>query len=80
MLENGDNVEICYLDFIKAYDKLDYWIMITKLKGKTGMDNKLANTEKNKGSGLILHYPHGMMYCRKFHKVVLSARCYEIYT
>ena len=31
MLENGDNVEICYLDFAKAYDKLDHRIMISKL-------------------------------------------------
>ena len=31
MLENSDNVEICYLDFAKAYDKLDHTIMIKKM-------------------------------------------------
>ena len=39
MLENGDNVEICYLDFAKAYDKLDHRIMITKLS-KMGIKGK----------------------------------------
>ena len=31
MLEEGDNVEIIYLDFAKAYDKLDHAIMLRTL-------------------------------------------------
>ena len=38
MLENGDNLEIIYLDFAKAYDKVDHRILIHKLQniGITG--------------------------------------------
>ena len=32
MLENGDNLEIIYLDFAKAYDKVDHRILIHKLR------------------------------------------------
>ena len=32
MLENGDNMEIVYLDFAKAYDKVDHLILIHKLQ------------------------------------------------
>ena len=38
-LLDEDNVEICYLDFAKAYDKLDHRIMITKLS-KMGIKGK----------------------------------------
>ena len=31
MLENSNNVEICYLDFAKEYDKWDHTIMIKKM-------------------------------------------------
>ena len=32
MLENGDNMEIVYLDFTKAYNKVDHLILIHKLQ------------------------------------------------
>ena len=32
MLEHGENVEIIYLDFAKAYDKLDHQILLMKLE------------------------------------------------
>ena len=37
-LENGDNVEVIYLDFCKAYDKVDHLILLKKLEamGVTG--------------------------------------------
>ena len=43
MLENGDNVEIIHLDFIKAYDQVDHFILIEKLKamGITGKNISL---------------------------------------
>ena len=38
MIENGDNAELVFLDFSKAYDKIDHRIMIKKLEaiGITG--------------------------------------------
>ena len=41
MMENGDNTDIVYLDFAKAYDKVDTGILIRKMK-KMGIDGKLG--------------------------------------
>ena len=30
-MENGKNVDTVYLDFKKAYDKVDQWVLIQKL-------------------------------------------------
>ena len=31
MLENGENIEFIYLDFSKAYDRVDHAILIEKM-------------------------------------------------
>jgi ribonuclease P/MRP protein subunit RPP40 len=40
LLENGGNAEILYLDFSKAFDKVDFGILLTKLR-KLGIGGKL---------------------------------------
>ena len=40
-LENGDNIDSVYLDFSKAYDKVDHGILIHKLR-KLGITGKLG--------------------------------------
>ena len=42
ILENGDNCEVLYLDFAKAYDKIDHIIMIKKLR-MIGIQGQLLN-------------------------------------
>ena len=40
-LENEDNVDVIYLDYAKAFDKLDLNILAKRLKGK-GIDGQLG--------------------------------------
>ena len=42
MLEEGHAVHAIYLDFAKAFDKVDHGILLTKVKGY-GIQGKLAN-------------------------------------
>ena len=41
LLEDGDNCEVVYLDFSKAFDKVDHWLLLLKLK-KLGITGKLG--------------------------------------
>ena len=40
-LEEGKNVDVIYLDFAKAFDKLDFNITLAKLKA-LGIDGKIG--------------------------------------
>ena len=40
-LENGDNIDSIYLDFSKAYDKVDHGILMPKLRAP-GITGKLG--------------------------------------
>ena len=42
MLENGSNVDVLYADFSKAYDKIDHFKMLEKLKIQFGISAKLG--------------------------------------
>ena len=42
MLESGKNVDVIYLDFSKAFDKVDFVIVQEKKKG-LGITRKLFN-------------------------------------
>ena len=42
MLESGKNVDITYLNFAKAFDKIDFPIILEKTK-KLGIRGKLFN-------------------------------------
>ena len=46
LLEQGDNMEIIYLDFAKAYDKIDHLIMLNKLNN-IGIDGNILIGLKN---------------------------------
>ena len=41
MLENGDNLDVIYLDFEKAFDKVDFGLLLAKLKA-LGITGKLG--------------------------------------
>ena len=45
-LEEGSNVDVIYLDFSKAFDKLDFNIFLNKLK-ITGIDGKFFITNRD---------------------------------
>ena len=45
-LERGINIDTIYLDFSKAFDKVDHTILLNKLK-KLGITGKLANWIKS---------------------------------
>ena len=42
ILENGDNLELIYLDFAKAYDKVDHSILMKKIENMGVRGNTLA--------------------------------------
>ena len=42
ILENGDNLELIYLDFAKAYDKVDHQILLKKIENMGIKGNTLA--------------------------------------
>ena len=42
ILEKGGNVDVIYLDFSKAFDKLDFNIVLKKIKAM-GIDGKVYN-------------------------------------
>ena len=46
-LENGDNVDVIYLDFAKAFDKVSHDILLRKLKTKFGIKGKLGRWIQN---------------------------------
>ena len=46
-LENGDNVDVIYLDFAKAFDKVSHDILLRKLKTKFGIKGKLGRCIQN---------------------------------
>ena len=62
MFINGENVEIIYLDFDKAYNKVDLGLLLTRLRDvgikrkDRSMDQELHNEQKtmHKGQGLNL--------------------------
>ena len=41
LLESGQNVDVIYIDFAKAFDKVDYLVTMKKLKGM-GISGKLG--------------------------------------
>ena len=41
-LENGENIDVIYLDFKKAFDKVDHGILLHKMKLKLGVTGKLG--------------------------------------
>ena len=47
MLEDGGNIDVIYADFAKAYDKIDHFKMIEKLKNQFGIKGKVGNWIKN---------------------------------
>ena len=42
MMEKGGNVDVLYADFSKAYDKIDHFKMLEKLKQQFGISGKLG--------------------------------------
>ena len=75
MLENGDNCDSIYLDFSKAFDKVDHGILLHKMK-EIGIDGKIAlwisnflqnrqqqvvvNGIRSKASAVISGVPRGL--------------------
>ena len=47
-LEKSNNVDVIYLDFPKAFDKVDHGILLNKLNGKIGVwiNNFLSNRQQ----------------------------------
>ena len=43
ILESGGNADVVYLDFSKAFDKLDFSVTLTKLKRLVGSSHWAAN-------------------------------------
>ena len=40
-LEKGENVDVIYTDFEKAYEKVDHLTLLTKMKTQLGNDGKI---------------------------------------
>ena len=40
-LENGENVDVMYTDFEKAYEKVGHFTLLTKMKTQFGIDGKI---------------------------------------
>ena len=47
MMEQGENVDVIYADFAKAYDKIDHFKMLEKMKNQFGIGGKIGNWIKN---------------------------------
>ena len=46
-MEEGANVDVIYADFAKAYDKIDHFKMIEKLKTQFGIEGKVGKWIQN---------------------------------
>ena len=42
MLEKGENVDVIYTDFEKAYEKVDHFTLLHKMKTQFGIDGKIG--------------------------------------
>ena len=47
MMEQGENIDVIYADFAKAYDKIDHFKMLEKMKNLFGIGGKIGNWIKN---------------------------------
>ena len=41
-MEKGENVDVIYTDFEKAYEKVDHLTLLTKMKTQFGIDGKIG--------------------------------------
>ena len=42
MLEKGENVDVIYTDFEKAYEKVDHFTLLHKMKTQFGIDGQIG--------------------------------------